>query len=332
MSGANASFVDKNDFVYKFGMAQSIIGMVLNTLAWLVILRTKGLHNMTNYLLVYLAVIDSIYCLITFSDNFTMGTIVPVTFIGREMYCRIIESNFASILPTYSSIYGLCLVTYERFIGLVHPLHYPRMMSAKRVSFIIFLSWFVAVLFSSPYLFTLAAGKETNTTCEPIDLSFASMYLMADILSFGFGYFLPIIFMSWAYYRIQATLKRGAQQLQQQNVQGAALELLQARQNVIHMLRIVMGALFVLLTPAMMQVIFCVIPQNKNVCYSENGKLVTTILYYIYDMNSVINPIIYVFKYKKFQKGLQDLVCCCIGRHLKSNQSGVQIAINEQTP
>ena len=177
----NTTFVDKKDSVKKFGTALGIIGMVLNTVAWLVIVRTRNLRNMTNYLLVYLAVIDSIYCFSILFDNVNFGTIVPVTYIGREIYCRIIESYFASALPSYSSIYGLCLVTYERYIGIVHPLHYPRLMSAKKVSFIIFLSWIAAILFSSPLLFTLAAGTETNITCENnTDLS--TFHTMSEIL------------------------------------------------------------------------------------------------------------------------------------------------------
>ena len=58
----NSSYVSKEELVHKIGMAQGIIGMILNTLAWLVIFRTKSLHNMTNYLLAYLAVTDSTFC------------------------------------------------------------------------------------------------------------------------------------------------------------------------------------------------------------------------------------------------------------------------------
>ena len=330
MSEVNITFADRTDLVYKVGMTQGITGVILNTLAWLVILRTKSLHNMTNYLLAYLAVVDSIYCCSIIFDNVNLETIVPVTIIGREIYCQIIESYFASMILFYPSIYGLCLVTYERYIGIVNPLHYPRLISAKKVSFVIFLSWMLAFLLSSPYLFTMAAGKETDIACDfKVDLLYA-LTLMADILFLIFSYFLPITFMGLAYYKIQDTLKRSAQQFQQQNVQGAALELLQARQNVISMLRIVMGALVVLWTPAMMQVFFCLLPQNETVCWSPNGELVLAHLYNLYNMNSVINPIIYVFKYKKFQKGLQDMLCFCIGRNLRLNRVSVQM--NEQTP
>ncbi len=140
--------------------------------------------------------------------------------------------------------------------------------------------------------------------------------------------------MSWAYYRIQATLKRSAQQLQQQNVQGAALELLQARQNVISMLRIVMGALVVLWTPLILWLMLSSLSQDKKLCGmcgSKTRQVITLLFSAIYNINSVINPIIYVFKYKKFRQGLQDMLCCCVGRLLRLNRIEVQIAMNEHT-
>ncbi|XP_033627371.1 trace amine-associated receptor 5-like [Asterias rubens] len=207
------------------------------------------------------------------------------------------------------SSFGLCLVTYERYIGIVHPLHYPRRITLKKIQ---------ATLETNAQQLQQqnvqgaaiellqAREKVINTlrivmvvllvlwTPSAIWMTICSLSVDKKLGLTLTGYLFPIIFMCWAYYKIQATLKRGAQQLQQQNVLGAALELLHARKNVIHMLMIVMGALVVL-------------------------------------MNSVINPIIYVFTYKKFRKGLQDMLCCCIGRPLRPNRIEVQIAMNEHT-
>ncbi|XP_033627367.1 uncharacterized protein LOC117290219 [Asterias rubens] len=130
---------------------------------------------------------------------------------------------------------------------------------------------------------------------------------------------------------IQATLKRSAQQLQQQNVQAAALELLQARQNVMNTLRIVMGALVVLWTPLAIRIIICSLSIDENLCGSKTSQVIGILLVAMYNMNSVINPIIYVFKYKKFRRGLQDMLCCCVGRPLRPNRIEVQIAMNEHT-
>ncbi|XP_071789753.1 galanin receptor type 2-like [Asterias amurensis] len=299
---------------------QGTIGMILNTLAWLVILRTKSLHNTPNYLLAYLAVVDSILCCYLIVFSATKMTQLPESFIGREIYCRI---GFIEFLIAYSSIYALCLVTYERYIGIVHPLHYPRMMSPKKVILIIFIASGMSFLFSTPRLFTWTASNDTCIRTDSSDTMESALF----VLFLLFGYLLPILFMGWIYYKIQATLKRSAQQLQQQNVQGAALRLFQARQNVISMLKIVMGALFVLWTPQSLYYIFCWTEWGFfNIC---SGTLdVLSVVVFMHRLNSVINPIIYIFKHKKFRKGLQDMLCCCIGRPPRPDLIGVQIAMN----
>ncbi|XP_071789578.1 galanin receptor type 2-like [Asterias amurensis] len=281
---------------------------------------------MTNYLLAYLAVVDSIYCCEIILRTVTTTAQLPERFIGREIFCRTVYSGFIYWITLFSSSYALCLVTYERYIGIVHPLHYPRMMSPKKVILITFIALGMSVLFSSPLLFTRNADW---LDCKPSD-TYDTMVNVSCVLFFLFAYLLPILFMSWIYYKIQATLKRSAQQLQQQNVQGAALELLQARQNVIIMLKIVLGALIVLWTPKSFELVICLPDAMREWCNNSYPFALRLALVFMYKMNSVINPIIYIFKHKKFRKGFQDMLCCCNGRPPRPNQIGEQIAMNEQ--
>ena len=241
-------------------MAESIIGIVLNTVACLVILRTKYLHNKTNYLLAYLAVTDSLLCICVFIlYHITDELLIPVSFTGRDIYCRLIRSYFLVSMTSFVSVYGLCLVTCERYIAIVHSLHYPRMMSVTRINILISVTWMISLLFSCPYLFTQIGKKDSVQVCDD-KLSNPQQFgpIILVILActwFLFGYLLPLLFMSWAYYKIQATLKRNAQQLNQQNVRAAAYELLQARQKLINMLKIVIGALFILWTPTVIWIL-----------------------------------------------------------------------------
>ena len=309
-------------------IVQGAVGMFLNTLAWLVILRTKSLHNVTNYLLAYLAVVDCIFCCHLVWINVAAETYLPESLIGREIYCRMVRSGFIFVCTLYSSSYALCLVTYERYIGIVHPLHYPRMMSPKKVIMIIFVALGMSILFPSPRFFTWNFSNDTNSVngCKRI---YSSNKTLEDVLNLLFAYLLPILFMSWAYYKIQATLKKRAQEFQLHNVQGAALRLLQARQNVISMLKIVMGALVVLWTPASLYVAICLPDAMQEWCYIHYSVTLNFAFEIMYKMNSVINPIIYIFKHKKFRKGLQDMLCCCFGRPQRPNHI-IWIPMNER--
>ena len=323
ISAANSSMEYVTPWINQIGiMAESIIGIVLNTVAWLVILRTKYLHNKTNYLLAYLAVTDSVLCICVF--------IYHVTDDRRDIYCRLTShfwSAFLLTMTSFASVYGLCLVTYERYIAIVHSLHYPRMMSVTRINILISVTWMISLLFSCPYLFTQIGKNNYTQVCDDNSSNpqqFEKIILLVlTLIWLLFGYLLPLLFMSWAYYKIQATLKRNAQQLNQQNVRAAAYELLQARQKLINMLKIVIGALFILWTP---KVIWILVNFHNQ---QFSNYIIDLVCHFLFNMNSVINPIIYVFKYKKFQKGLHEMLCSCIGRP-KPNQINVQIALNEQ--
>ena len=328
MSETDTNYIET--WITKIGMAQGIIGMVLNTLAWLVILRTKSLHNRTNYLLAYLAVVDSLACFHLFGVSATNGILFPIGSIGRELHCRLIFSGFTGLLVIYCSTYGLCVVTYERYIGIVYPLQCPRLLSAGRVIKIVSITWTMAFLFTCPSIFAVTASTKEDPI-EVCDITLPALLTLVHIDPFVFGYLCPILFMSWAYYKIQATLKRGAQQLQQQNAQGAALELLQARRRVVKMLMFVMGALLVLCIPFYVKHFFCLSnPTNIDWCYSATGFSLQYVLSLMYHMNYVINPIIYVFQYKKFRKGLQDMLCSCLGGSLRPNHIGFQINVINQ--
>ena len=284
-------------------------------------MSTKYLTNFVG-----LSCCDSFICV--FIYHVTDEILIPLSFTGRDIYCRLMRSMFLIIMTSFASIYGLCLVTYERYIAIVHSLHYPRMMSVTRINILISVTWMISLLFSCPYLFTKIGKKDSVQVCDDnpsklqqfetiIIVTFTCIWLL-------FGYLLPLIFMSWAYYKIQATLKRNAQQLNQQNVRAAAYELLQARQKLVNMLKIVIGALFILWTPTVIWILLSSLKEEQF--YDHIMLFLINFLFY---MNSVINPIIYVFKYKKFQKGLHEMLCSCIGRP-KPNQINVQIALNEQ--
>ena len=327
-NGSSDGCYDKSDFkelFRKFGMAEGIIGMVCNTLAWLVILRTKNLLHTTNYLLAYLAVIDSLSCFFMFFYNATHKIFHQSTLTWREFYCRLIYNAFSQTVTTSVSSYTLCVVTYERYIGIVHPLHYQQMISNKKVTVIVLITWLISLLISILRLFALSASDETNNTPCYRNPHGQELEYTATVLFIFFSYLLPILFMSWAYYKIQATLKRNAHQLKQQNVQAAGNELLRARQKVVNMLMIVMGAIIVCWFPFFLQKILCV----WKWCDSETAYKLSRSLTLLYYMNSVINPIIYVFKYKKFRKGLQDMICCCISRAPRPNRIGVEIAMDK---
>ncbi|XP_038066535.1 neuromedin-U receptor 2-like [Patiria miniata] len=320
-------------WVCQIIMVEGVVGFLGNLLVCLVILRVKFLHNMTNYLLVNLAVADMLVCVQAFffylsaDQDFPLIRFVPASLIGKELLCRLLASAFLYWFFASVSAYTLCLVTFERYVSIVHPLQYPRKLTATRMTILIVLTWAISLLFSVPILFTNKGSRDPNKVCSSTERPHDAR--ITHVLSFLVGYLLPITLMSLAYYKMQLTLKRQASALKMEHARAAAYDLVIARQRLVSMLTIVLGALIVLLTPGHVESLICLHPSQTDpmwsICNSPNYSYLRGACNILLYLNSVVNPIIYEFKYKKFRQGLKVAFHSCFGQQCKNS---VDIVMN----
>ncbi|XP_038069752.1 neuromedin-U receptor 2-like [Patiria miniata] len=302
--------------------AEGVIGVLGNLLVCFVILRVKFLHSMTNYLLVNLAVADMLLCLQEFFlylmySDISLLDFVPTSVGGRELYCRLLGSDFLAWALVYASAYNLCVVTLERYVAIVHPLQYERKLTATRMKSLIALIWVISFLFSSPYLFTIESSTDPDQACSKLKDHHQEFQMLLKVFTFFMGYLLPITLMSLAYYKIQVTLKRQAKALNLRHARAAAYDLVIARQRLVSMLMIVLGALIILWTPVYTAILVCAYPLHKGLisfCDSDTYEFIVEFMDFFHYFNSVINPIIYELKYKKFRKGVKVAFCSCVKR------------------
>ncbi|XP_038052491.1 somatostatin receptor type 4-like [Patiria miniata] len=302
---------------------EAVIGVVGNLLVCFVILRVKFLHNMTNYLLVNLAVADMLLCLQVFlfylsASECELIAFAPVDVGLRELFCRLIRSRFLAWAMCYASAYNLCVVTLERYIAIVHPLHYARKLTTARMITLIVMIWMISFVLPVPFLFTIEPSDDVNEICSEANHPHPAFPILVSIFSFFFGYLLPLTLMSLAYYKMQVTLKRQAKALNLQHARAAAYDLLIARQNLVSMLKTVLGALIILWTLSYLATLPCINLTEKGLflfCGSKGYRYTKVVCNLLFNFNSVINPIIYEFKYKKFRQGLKVAFCSCSKKH-----------------
>ncbi|XP_038067910.1 trace amine-associated receptor 1-like [Patiria miniata] len=328
ISGRNSSQnFDENDegdctggkWVCQIMVAEGVIGVLGNLLVCFVILRVKFLHNMTNYLLVNLAVADMLTCLTLFFYNLTVSPTctlvryVPNSSWQRELLCRILASSYLGWAFSYISAYSLCLVTLERYVAVVHPLQYARKLTVPRMITLISLTWVISFAATIPFLLINSPSDDPDKACSEIKYPSESFPVVVGVQGFLFAFLLPVAMMSWAYYKIQVTLKRQAKALNLRHARAAAYDLVIARQRLVSMLTLVLGALIILWMPVYISLI-CLHPTNTSTflfCGSSSYVSARGILNFLFYLNSVINPFIYEFKYKKFQQGLKVAFCGC---------------------
>ncbi|XP_022108112.1 neuromedin-U receptor 2-like [Acanthaster planci] len=304
--------------------AESVVGVLGNLLVCFVILRVKFLHNMTNYLLVNLAVADMLVCLQAFfyhlvaHESCALLHYIPSSFGGRELYCRLLTSRFLTWAFSYASAYCLSLVTLERYVAIVYPLKYERKLTTVRMKSLIALAWAMSVSLSMPFLFTTEPIDEPDQTCSTITYPHQAFPSVVSVVAFVTAYLLPVILMTLAYYKMQATLKRQAKALNLQHARAAAYDLVIARQRLVSMLIIVLGALLILWAQSYIGILICLHPTEESYftfCGSIEYSYVRGFSDFAFYLNSAINPVIYEFKYKKFRQGLKAAFCPCSKRH-----------------
>ncbi|XP_038066540.1 orexin receptor type 2-like [Patiria miniata] len=300
--------------------AEGVIGVLGNLLVCFVILRVKFLHNMTNYLLVNLAVADMLLCLQEFFlylMSCSLLDFVPTNIIGRELYCRILRSKYLAWALSYASAYNLCVVTLERYVAIVHPLQYERKLTATRMKTLIALIWVISFLFSAPYILMMESSTDPDQACLDLKHHHQEFQQFLKVFTILMCCLLPITLMSLAYYKIQVTLKRQAKALKLRHARAAAYDLVIARQRLIQTLTIVLGALIILWMPVSIVFLLCVGPPYEGLisfCDSDTYGYSFDISNFFYYFNSVINPIIYGLKYKKFRQGVKVAFCSCVKR------------------
>ncbi|XP_022094013.1 muscarinic acetylcholine receptor M2-like [Acanthaster planci] len=308
-----------NEWVYGIEVTLGIVGTVGNVFVCLIILRAKFLHNMTNYLILNLAVADMTASLCLIFNVFLVETSIvepPSGVAVGEIYCRLYGNLHLFWVCVTASVFNLIVVTLERFYAIVYPLHYTRYFTTKRVTLLVALTWLGAFLQEFFALF-INSYDAASGTCAYGFPNLASQ-IAVGLFVFLSSYFCPLCVMIWAYYKIMRNLKKSARNLMNQQTEDPAYGLLRARKKIVQVLFTVVMAFLILWTPNQVVYLF----ENFHVELVPTTHIVYSIFRMMAFSNSVVNPIIYAFKYKQFRKGFRVLMCSgCMANNVGAIQT-----------
>ncbi|XP_038064306.1 somatostatin receptor type 2-like [Patiria miniata] len=281
------------------------LGFIGNVLVCVTICYTEALHSITNLFILNLAVADALASVAHVADPFTTQQLSVEKSLYNDTVTCPVQLNFwvsvqsvvyylhSSLLA--HSVFGLTLVTHERFIGIVKPLQHASYFSRRKIAVMLLAMWMTPLVVELPrfvYVIDYQRQKCTGDSEYEYMFSILSMLLLAG----------PTGAMVWMYVQILKNLKQGAKNLQQLGVKGSAKELLEAHKKVTVAMALVTAAFFILVLPTkIVKLTFEIIVKPSPLAVSQTFTLLVV-------LNSAINPVLYGFKYKQLRESFVSMV------------------------
>ncbi|XP_072046845.1 allatostatin-A receptor-like [Amphiura filiformis] len=283
---------------------------------------TTFLHTNTNYLIANLAITDFLVCtfatleVITHRLTFNNWTLNSF---GKLILCKLDYVGLLRWISTTSSALALVLVSGERFIGIVYPLHYHYIVTPKRLRICIVCQWITAIASEIKLVFVLYYDEDIGQCLYNENILNVPAQIALFGLQFCISYAIPVLILIFIYTRMLASLK-GTGMLSEIASDQRAKTFRQARKNIFSNLLIITILFIAFLTPLqVVSLLFDYFPEYFGVVsYEEFGielqKLYLISLFVLPLFNSVINPIVYSLRYKQFKKAINvSVFCICRG-------------------
>lgn len=165
-------------------------------------------QSLTNQLIVRIASCDLAILLFNLPDLIQNFLSENGNWILNEYFCRLIRTIL--VLSEYVSVLTMCILTFERFIGIVYPFRRKIFFEKKHFLFITIFIWIFSLICSSPNLIFLKLIENSEQRIRLCLLQYSStnpetnfhFYLLHKTIESILFYFLPLILQLYCYVRI----------------------------------------------------------------------------------------------------------------------------------
>lgn len=216
VSTLNSSEIQIDDIHFPIGRVVEAIllfslaffAVVGNGLLIYVIYSNHNLHNLRNAFVASLAAADLMLACTDIVYQ-AMEKVVINFHPPHPSICYIIL--LSGVLFGSASVFNLTAMTLVRYISIRYPLHFSRYVTVHRSATIVLAVWLAAFCLAFPPLIWRPEGVVCSTT-KPSDdhIIYEAIYMSAEWL---FWFFIPLILISFSYYRIYLIARGQARQI-----------------------------------------------------------------------------------------------------------------------
>ncbi|KAL8600559.1 hypothetical protein ACOMHN_005053 [Nucella lapillus] len=171
-----------------------VLGTVVgNVMVLLAVFVNSHLRSTTNYFIVNLAIADLL--LGTMVLPFSASLEVFKKWLFGQVMCNIWAA--IDVLCCTASIFSLCVISIDRYIGVTRPLQRSAIMTERRVVYIILAVWLLAVAISVAPLF----GWKEDQSSDPYECTVTTQtgYVLFSVST---SFYIPLSIILLVYFRI----------------------------------------------------------------------------------------------------------------------------------
>ncbi|XP_072253859.1 trace amine-associated receptor 13c-like [Leuresthes tenuis] len=275
----------------------SVLTVTLNLLVIISISHYRQLHTPTNILLLSLAVSDFLVGLVTMPGEIIQTTIC--WFLG-DLMC--FSYKYLSYIITSASVGDMVLISIDRYIAICDPLHYPTRVTERRVKLCVCLCWLCSALYSLSFMkddLTLL-GRHNSCYGECV-------FFIDDILGsvdLVLNFILPVSVITVLYMRVFVVAVSQARAMRS-HVTAVKLQLsvtIKTKKSELKAAR-TLGVLMIVFLICFIPY-YCVSLVKVDFLNSSSASFV----FYLFYLNSCLNPVIYTLFYPWFRKAVKFIL------------------------
>ncbi|XP_017787417.1 PREDICTED: allatostatin-A receptor [Habropoda laboriosa] len=278
----------------------------------LVVTFSRRLRSNTNFFLANLALAD--FCVGIFCIYQTLFNYLINSWLFGDFLCKLYM--FVHAFSYTASVLILVVVCVERYLAIVYPIKCRSVLTRSRLQMVIGLVWTVAAIYASPRFFYVETLRHFLNTGGMNIICVGNVHKhnkkLVDAVNLVFLYLFPLVLMCCLYLKLGVGLWKSSAALGTtingptgRNRNGTRV--LRARRGVIRML-IAMVTIFAV----------CNLPQQARIAWriwgynydlaSNFSTLLTLSTFLISYLNSCLNPLLYAFLSRNFQRGMRELL------------------------
>ena len=282
----------------------SVASFIGNILIILCVCKTPTLRNSINLFIVNMAISD-LLCIFVSSPLFRIRSLANVGSTTGILLCRIF--NPARFLAHFVSLASLVLISVDRYIAVVKPLHTKKITTRMRAALAL-LTWLLGGVILIPLGYYSRYPTTRNVIfCSPVWTN-GTVKMYGRVMS-TVCYFVPLTLITTLHSSILKTLKR--RQRPGNDLQGQAnLKRLQQRKNLMKILISIISAFFICWTPFTAYVLgYLSVPFNDFQTFSRDTCFGVNIFASSFCplLSTGINPTILFILGSRYRKALKKL-------------------------